>query len=328
MMKKGFIRCFVVLTTVMVSCGQSFEPGIELVKSDYVIEKYSDTEYFSRIESMQLSNNLLYAADYELNKIFIFDTHNDTTFVMGSSGRGPGELLGPMQIFELNDTLVVYSDGKFSIDVFVNKKFIKTINLGRKAGNYSGTRFFMRNNKMYFHLAGTQSELLVMPVSQSETALTTLSIQQNKHNGNAYWKEKHILPSENSIIGVGYYYPEIVIFDYNGEQVSHFDFSGISLLEERMIALTEATDENSSLLMACDACLYNDKIYILVLDTKDQVDNSNKILVFDSNNINKGFERVYELADGWYSSITVSDGYLWAYNSGKGKSQIERFNLK
>ncbi len=321
---------FLFLTAAMlhfVSCDAPQPLTTEYLESDRHIEYIADSIYLVRAQ-LHYQDNKLYVADYELNQVFILDDNNPHVEILGKQGRGPGDLLGPGQFYVSGDTLLVYNDGKSTIETFVQGIYQQTINLPRQTYHYSGARFFMKDQHIYLSSPSEQHSIAVFAAGSDEDARTMGDITKGiSARQTRLINDWHLLPYDQYIVSVGSYLPVINIYDHAGNLESHLDIGNLPILEERMKLAAENNTENSFYIIIQDVCLFEDTLYLLVINNEGEKYFTNKVLVCDLSSGTPHVTGIYDLGQGHFSSIASSGSHLWAFQSSKGNSYLERFPI-
>src|SRR5699024_6159510 len=94
------------------------------------IDQLSDSSFFCNVTSIDYKDGKYYISDYERGNIFVLDKQLNLINTLGIKGKGPGELLGASQLFVHSaDSVLIYNDGKKSIELFDQERHQSTITL-------------------------------------------------------------------------------------------------------------------------------------------------------------------------------------------------------
>lgn len=117
------------MSTAFIACSPIHE--------DFSFSRVKTTElrinngFIGQVYGMNIDNmRRIYCADRKLDKIWIFNNRGRLLNNFGQSGRGPGDLGGPVDVKTYKDTIIVLESGNLRISFFDSStKFIKSFNI-------------------------------------------------------------------------------------------------------------------------------------------------------------------------------------------------------
>ncbi len=313
---------FLVIVYSLFSCQHTKVP-VTLLKADWTIDQLNDSSYISDIRSMYFDDNI-FCADYDRDQIFIIDTTSRLLQIIGTKGRGPGELNGASQIITQNDTLWVYNDAKRCFEIFGSHGHLNSIRLPEIA-NYPGNfKFFVKGDRIY-----------LTSVIEGHTIISfnvrTLSLEKygdlrifdtKKHT--EIRNQKHLFGTDTYFLAVSDNLPVIEKYDYNGTKLEVFDYSVIPIVTNRLkVIRNENPGPNSYCLLLHDAYFAQSKLYLLLYTNKNNKISCQDVLVIDVSDKGMSSRQIFTLGESWYQSICATEGYLFAF----GKNGFERFSI-
>jgi hypothetical protein len=325
-MKRTFYFSSLILTFI-VSCNRQSVDFKELkLNKDTIITQLNDSTFFSDIRSM-FFDKYLYVSDYKRNQIIVLDTKAHVIKTIGMPGRGPGEFQGISHIVVDNDTIYAQNDGKRCIEILDIDGFIKTVPLKRGIQLQTTSRFSYLNNTFYLSSVTKENSIVAYDfVSDSIKHLGIINQFANEEY-NYYRNERHIFIVEGRyIIAVSHTNPVIEKYDINGNLLEQFSYKDILPVQKRIKFIENQQSEiNSVYELISDAYIESDKIYLILISNEGNAVSSNRILKIDFRDKMKAAQ-LYNLDEGWFSSICITKEHLWAFD-GKGGSLV-MFSLK
>jgi hypothetical protein len=313
---------FVIIVFSLFSCQQTKVP-VDLLKADWTIDQLNDSSYISDVRSIYFDDEI-FCADYDRDQIIIIDSNSRLLKIIGTKGRGPGELNGVSQIITQNETLWVYNDGKRCFEVFGSHGHLNSIKLPDIL-NYPGNfKFFVNGDMIYLTSVFEGHSIISLNVR-------TLSLEKygdlrifdtEKHT--TIRNRKHLFGTENYFLAVSDNLPIIEKYDYSGTKLEVFDYSRIPIVIKRLrVIRNQNEDPDGYSLLLQDAYFAQGKLYLLLYTNKKNRISCHDILVIDVNDKGMSSIQIFNLGESWYRSICATEGYLFAF----GKNGVERFSI-
>lgn len=273
---------FVIAIILTTSISIQAEEIILIKKNVYPIDM--DDYYFRPLVDLSIVDNHLFAVENFGHQVIKFSIKDDViqlVKIIGKSGQGPGDLIFPTAISIFNKEILVKDNASFTFyDLdgnYINrfKSFIGKI------------PFFLTNNKIYWINFDPKDTHLIQVLSktgetQSNFGKKLYSINFNKFKGLGHSKieklvyDGYLFSNGNNIFYVNEKFGDIIVFDFNGNELGkknisqEFGDNGRFILDTNIkIWLKEGFDlsktdnfiPNKRILE--DACLVDNRIYLL-----------------------------------------------------------------
>ncbi|MEP0262337.1 hypothetical protein [Dokdonia sp.] len=290
------------------------------------LSRLSDDSFISDIRSIDFKHNQFYLTDYSRNEILILDEDLTLKNTAGTGGEGPGEFNGASSIKVSDDFVYVINDGKQTVEVFKENEHVETINPQIILSSGTPLRFGTLDNTFYF--SNPESLNSVSHYKSDDEILSFGEIYDFPNLSQTLIKNyNHVLMHSNGIITVSDNLPTIVFYDLNKNVLSKMDYGNLPLVQEHLDVLKRnPTEDNSYYILATDAYLFLDTLYVLLTLQNEQGPSSNKVLEIK---INKdGTLRILNmlgLGDGWYTTLCVNDSSLLSFDRTRGN--VVKFQL-
>lgn len=140
--------------------------------------------------------------------------------------------------------------------------------------------------------------------------------QNQQRNG------RHLLEIADGYIAVSDNMPQIEKYDSQKNKVEAYDFSDIPVVRNRLLQLEgKALGTNSYGIVCEDACVHQDKLYLLLASDDDNGYTVNRIAVF-SLFPQIEYDDLLELSGEIYSTFCVSCGRIIAFESMKNCFEV------
>lgn len=326
---RNVLNLLIVLLFVgCVSAEEDFT-AVQLV-DDLRIEQLPDSSFFIGVRSVFIDQNKVYMADSELNQVIVFDENGSFFSSVGQLGRGPGELLGPGQLYIYNDTLFVFSGGKHALDLFINGQFVKTIPFLDLKGRYIGGRFFVDSQNIYISMVDLDGCIAVIPFNNlKENRSFGQLFPFNTDKQTIVQNHRQIFLHNNTVLSISLTQPRVERYSKEGILLEDFSFENLELLKPRIQeAQAQISKENLTVNLVGDAYLFNDLLYLLLYHSDNDKVYSNKILLIDLSGESMKLKKLLDLGPGWYTAIGVSAENIWAFRSDAHMRYLARFPIK
>lgn len=304
------------------SCnGLTDEKNIEVIsleKQD-ALSQLNDSTFLSDTRSIYY-DKYLYLADNSEDQIYMLSKNGDYIETIGNKGNGPGEFLFIGQIFVKNDTLYAHNSAKRSIEVFKQGHYVQSIYLPSNLSINPEFRFFYSNTRFYLTSIVDKNTIISLnPFSDDVHSFSKVVDlpQDQKHIRN----NKEVLFSNEKLISVSDNFPVIERFTLDGKLTDQLDLSNIEFLKDRLefINARKNINNNSYSVLVSDAYVSNKSLYLLLIDNQKGKPFSNKILEVLLEEPSMKPHKIYNLGEGWFTSICVADKFLWAFNNTAGE---------
>ncbi len=289
---------------------------IQKIKKDISINQLSDSSFFSDIRSLCFYKNNFFVSEYNRDNIFILNSNLQLEKIIGNKGKGPGELLGASHLFLYKDSIFVINDSKRTIEVFGFKKHLRTINIPQGLSLNSDIRFCLQTGKILltnFHSTNSISALSL----SSDSIHWFGSLKKFKTQKETRIKNKrHLHTMGDRIISIPDCQSKIEIYNMRGEILLDYEFRNIDLVNKLLLFTEKQGNEiNSYYQLFPDSYVYGNKIFILTLSVgKNDKLQCNKIIQFEEIDNRILPKKIFQLGNGWFSSICVTDEKILAYN--------------
>jgi len=283
------------------------------------LSRLSDASFISDVRSIDFRSHHYFLTDYYRNEIIVLNEKLELQNLLGSGGEGPGEFQGVSSITVSDDIIYVINDGKQTIEVFKDMKHQETINPQMILSLGTPLRFGVSNGN--FYISNPESTKSISQISPSSEIISFGEIHEFPSLKETLIKNyEHVLLHPKGVITVSDNLPFVKFYNSNRELVSMLDYSTIPIVREHMNTLKlNPSNDNSYYILASDAYLSNNKLYVMLTLQRDNGPESNKVLEIGVNN-NRDLDilRVLDLGDGWYTTICVNDNSLLSFDRTRG----------
>lgn len=290
------------------------------------ITEYPDSTFFSDIYHMECSGEKLYLLDDKRGDlVWISQDFQKMGYVAEHSPVG---LVMPISFTLKEDTAYIYDIGSIhSLKIYADGKLLN--NIAIEGGNEH--RFAVSDDALFFPIpTDSTCYLKIMVQNTKERYRAGKVVKEATSHRTIMLNEKHIFYYNGNLFTVPRNYPYIDKYDANMDQwVGSFDLSSISIIKKSLdYANSLPFDPNSFYNYIIDAYLSEGYLYILCASSN--VDRNkykvNTILKLDVRGDEIYPIGYYVLPKRFYSSICVSDRYLFAVSSVSDCS-IEKYEL-
>lgn len=221
------------------------------------------------------------------------------------------------QIEVSNGKFFLYNEAERKFEVYDNE-FNKVSNeIPSFSGRYSSSRFAVMDKNIYISSVSDNFCIVSLNLNDNKSyGFSELEIVHHDKIKNKIRNKRHLFICNNKLVTVSDNLGSISIYSLSGSKLKEISYAGNSIFEERhkLIKSSIENNSNSYSLLIHDAYLNNNCLYLLAI-TNDNfgVTYSNTIINIDLNDKNREIY-VYKLDEGYYSTICVTNGFLWAYD--------------
>lgn len=312
---KKIILIFII-SIILISCSNK-NISIEQInlKRNITIDNLNDTTFFFNVRALAY-NNWLYFSDYKLNQIVKLDLNGKFISTVGSSGLGPGELLGTSQIFIKDDTIFALNEGKSTIEIFNQNKHLTTIPLYEEDIRVLNTsKFTYLKNKLYLSSLADNGSIVEYDLLNKSIKNFGIIDKYYSDNHSKFRNERELfIYNDEYIIAVPKVTPAIEKYNLQGELIERFEYKNIEPVKNRIDFINkQEVKPNSIHNIVNDASIYNDRLFILILSNNQEYVTSNLIMevkIDDKMEITS----IYNLGNGWFTSFAVAPSQIWTFD--------------
>jgi hypothetical protein len=284
---------------------------------DTVISQLNDSSYISDVRSIY-SNKYIYVTDYKRDQILILDKKGSFCKSLGTKGKGAGEFLGAAHLFVSNDTICVYNDGKRSFEFFNFFNHFKTVFLPANVEHVSSFRFFFKGKYIYFTSVSDSNCIVSIDINTNSFSRYGRLIKFKSAKQTKIRNSRHVFYNNNNLIAVSDNLPIIERYDFNGDIKEIFNYSNVSVVKNRIKTINSQKQyDNGYDCLLQDAYYENNRLYLLIYTNADNAIFCNKVLVIDTSKEKMVIQSLYSLGTGWFKSICISDGCIYAFGQNK-----------
>lgn len=314
----------IVWSLILFSCSDG-ENKVKKIMCISSVSELSDTLFFANVENLLGVGEDIFFIDAYRNRIVCMDV-NDWSMkaFIGVPGEGPDELCSLSQFAFRNDVLYALDGGcgklvgydlqgnisaKYPLPLesrpMLGYRFLVSEGGGMDISTRFDTGAFINLNLLDggFSFWGNRFSF-------------DYTSQNQQRNG------RHLLEIVDGYIAVSDNMPQIEKYDSQRNKVEAYDFSDIPVVKKRLLQLEgKALDTNSYGIVCEDACVYQDKLYLLLASGDDNGYTVNRIAVF-SLFPQIGYEGLLELSGRIYSTFCVSCNRIIAFESMKNCFEV------
>ncbi|MFT5892936.1 MAG: hypothetical protein ACI9Y7_003051 [Dokdonia sp.] len=290
------------------------------------LSRLSDGSFIADVRSIDFKHNQFYLTDYSRNEILVLDEDLVLKNTIGTGGEGPGEFKGASSITVSDDFMYVINDGKQTVEVFKGNEHVETINPQIILSSGTPLRFGAIDNTFYF--SNPESQNSVSHYTSDDEISSFGEIRDFPNLSETLIKNyTHVLMHSRGVITVSDNLPTIVFYDLNKNVLSKMDYSNLPLVQEHLDVLKRnPTEENSYYILASDAYVFLDTLYVLLTLQNEQGPSSNKVLEIKIDTDGElNMLSMLDLGDGWYTAICANKSNLVSFNTTSGN--VIKFEL-
>ncbi|MFC4634535.1 hypothetical protein ACFO3O_11490 [Dokdonia ponticola] len=320
------ISSFLFLLYACSTSDSSTEVATVTLSIEKELGQLSDNSYIADIRSMDFKDNQFYLADYTRNELLVLSEDLVLKNTIGNGGEGPGEFRGAGSITVSDDFIYAVNDGKQTVEVFKGDIHIKTINPQIMLGGGTSLRFGVIKDTFYFSDPESQNSISQFTSDHKISSFGEIHKFPNLSQ-TLLQNYTHVLMHSNGMISISDNLPVITFYDLNKNKLSTLDYSDIPIIQEHMDFLERnPTEENSYYILATDAHVFSDTLYVLLTLQSDKGPVSNKVLEIK---VNKNGEllitRILDLGEGWFTALCANKTDLLSFNTSTGN--LMKFQL-
>ena len=298
----------------------------KMQKNEYVVintvDNFGDSVFFSQVNYMQLYKDKLFFNDNYASQIFSLNKDLSLNRIIGQRGEGPNEFnyMGPLNV--LDNIICQFSGGGYGFLYYydLSGNIIEKHEISQQEYKFMPSCRFVITP---FHMFVSSTHR--GPSDYGEVSLKT-DIQYpfgEIENKKIVGFSRHILKWNNQYVCVSDNIPIIEFFDPESKQkIKTYDYSDVPEVKKSLGYIErQPTAPKSYYMINSDACIYNDKLYILLMQHGDETGFSvNKILEIELTPIIQT-TNIFELPGNIYNTFCMSGDSIYAFNH--INSQIE-----
>ena len=311
---------------VAVACGNSVKeyPTKRIDRPVAIIEELSDSSFLHNLQQIAVFDSKIYIAEChnQRARILRLDSLFNVDLSFGNKGRGPGEFLWLSHLAVEDDTIYALDVSSPKMNLYnLNGKFIKTITFPKEEAYMSG-RFLIDGHKQFcYNYDGINPPFRLWNPYNNSEPMQKFGENIPKCKALNIDDERYTLAKKdnNSFFAVGRISPMAIELDYSGRLLNYIDFSDSHYFEPFLIKAKECTKpEDGHQVFFDDACVANDKLYLLTVlydEDKDTIDNV--LFVVNIKNGKMEMENFIVLGAAksiWFSKFTVCGNKIIAFD--------------
>ena len=305
-----------VCSLILFSCSNE-EERIKKVTCVSSMSEISDTLFFGKIKNLISNGKDIYFID-EYRECIVHTNVNDWKLrkLIGVAGEGPDELCNLLQFTLKNDTLYALDGGcaklvAYNLQGDICAKYPLPLESKLKIGYH-----FLVNggNKMDISTRFNAGAFVNMDLSNGNMSFWDERFRFEYASQNIMRNGRHLFETTNGYITVSDNMPQLVKYDMQKKRIEVYDYSDIPTVKKRLLQIEkEVTNTNSYGIICEDACVSEDKLYLLLISNNDGF-TKNRIAVFSLFPQIK-WDGMLEMSGRIYSTFCVSHDQLIAYES-------------
>ena len=281
-------------------------------------DAYPDSSFFQDIRQLQVADSVLYAFDYTLGHVAVWNLRTNDFYTCGTLGQGPEEVVQPQGFCLAGDTVYMAT---------TDEKLKGYVPGGRFAGAmdvpmWSEKRFFLLGDTVYATFP-TDSSCYVKSSRSWKLADTLHGLRLGGHlfpikdesGPNLSPNARHLVRGDGGFYAVCPSYPVVEKYDlHTGRLLEACDLSTTEFVSQILSYVNaQPTQQNSYFHYLDDACWHDGRLYILCADWQEGY-SLNKILVLDTRPALRPVG-ICQLPGDVYSCIAVEGDTVYAFNS-------------
>lgn len=296
-----FLLAFFLLT----GCRNYKNRELQLL-ADTLITELSDSSLFSNnINCINCISDEICFSDYTEGNIVVLDNNLRLQYKVGKHGDGPNEIVGGIHFVRDKSSFYLLDEGNRSVKEFsLLGEFLSRIAIPGNVAYAPWARFIYSDSLFYLpNIKGSVASV----INRQGKFIKHFGKSSEEVGG------KILLLDENHIWAIGVASPVIEKYTKNGLLADSLNYSDIPIVKEIMEKRHDSG--NSFTAIVNDACLNNEKLYILIAHRVLCISIVGEIRL----------ETTYLLPHGFYNSIGVEKNKLYGINI--RDMSIDRFTI-
>ena len=241
---KSYHLCWGLIVIFFISCGpsepdrstiQTSELSIPaqggILKPDTVIDSWNDSVFISWCNAMSASDSAIYVSDYSANRILVLDKDYNLSQILGQTGKGPGDFLGPRYVHIGHQFLTIYDLRNARLNQFSKAgKYLKSIPFPNSIGASDVDGRIAVNSSSSFFISVRDIEGSIVHLEPDKGIINRFGPQRDE--GSYEIRSSHLFMTENQdLISVQIMNPILEKYSLEGDLIERLDLSTGPLLE-------------------------------------------------------------------------------------------------
>jgi hypothetical protein len=299
------------------------------VEMNLFINALSDSSYFTDIRSIYYCNSEYFLSEYNRDNILVLNDSLNLINIIGSKGKGPGELLGASHLFlKDSDSIFILNDAKKTIELFSSEMHLSTFDIANEI-NFSGDmRFCVRNDTVF--LSNSSKKSSISSFSFKTRCFDTFGdvIHYSTPKEMQVKNRRHLHSYKDNIIAIPDCHPLIELYSLIDEKSNVIRLDNISPINKVVKYIKgEVTKSNSYLQFFPDSYIYKNNLFVLFISIMgDGKKECNKILQLEINDMQIFPIQILDLGSGWYGPICVNEYGILAFD--QNSKTLKRFSYE
>ena len=329
MKKLGFV--FAICAIASCSSPEKLENDIIVVTPDKELSILSDSSYLGQVMSMDLYNNRYVLSDYKSHKVIFLDKNLDVLSSVGSYGKGPGDLNGPIEVVALQDSIFIFEEMNQRVSVFDwELKFSRHINNVFRGSFSEKLAISADGNALFCSRRAGETPLQMVDLQTLESTSFGAYMKEGIA-GRKPFEYYHFVLFKDWIFAIANSDPVIRIYDkVSLELVNEVQYENAPIVKGAVDYIADQRlhhpSPNKSYVLVQDVAQYKNHLYMLIIG-RENGPSCNHIAEFCIDGSAVQLERIFALDDGqeklWYSSFLADEDCFLAYSAITGG--IQRF---
>lgn len=289
------------------------------------VSELSDTVFFANVENFVAAGEEVFFIDKHRNRIVCVDVDDwAVKRWIGVSGGGPDELCN-LSRFTFGDNMLYALDGgcgklmEYDLQGNIRAKYSLPLESRLMTGYHFSVSKEGRMNISTRSDAGAFVELNLSDGTTSfweERFRFDYTVQDMQRNG------RHLLETADGYIAVSDNMPYIEKYDNQKQKLEVYDYSSIPAVKRRLLRIEREVSDTDSYGIVCeDACVHEDKLYLLLASNDDGGFAVNQIAVFSLFPRIK-WDGLLEMSGRIYSAFCVQGNRIITFESRKNRLEV------
>jgi hypothetical protein len=304
MKKVQILISFLLLTFVIAeSCkNNSIIDEIVNIPEVATISQLSDSSFFAQIFDIRFVDNQYYFADYKTNMVYQCSDKFDLIKRIGGLGKGPGDFLAPCEVYPTANSIYVFEEMNQRISIFDNDfNFAGMVNNDYR-GNLMAKSYIDDSSNLFCCVNGIDAPLLKFNLKTGKknyfgSYKPFKSIMERVANN-----DYQIIPYGDYILAISHSDPKIDIYDKHSLQIlGTYSYENNEVAKSRTDyarreIIRDPKNSESTYILVQDACIYDNRLFLLLVDDFDVHPTLNKLACFDISDKTIKYLRTYCLS--------------------------------
>lgn len=321
------VICIITLFLILFSCSNG-EDRVKKVTHISSVSELSDTLFFAKVKNMISKGEDIFFIDKYRNRIVCMDVDGwKLKTVIGTSGEGPDELCNLSQFALKNDTLYALDGGCGKLVAYdLQGNICGKYPLPLESRLMVGYHFLLSDGgKMDISTSSDAGAFVHLDLLDGDISFFGERFRFEYTSQDKLRNGRYLLKTTDGYVAVSDNMPQIEKYDGQKNRLEIYDYSNIPMVKGTLSQLERKVQDTNSYGIICeDACIYEDKLYLLLVSDNGNGMSMNRIAVFSLFPQIK-WDELLEMPGRIYSTFCVSHERIIAFDSQRNSFEVFSF---